>query len=141
MGVGSGYDLNATWTSSAPSTWNDSACDVMMLLNNDTNFPSGMKSSFVDRFWDRVTEVGGPGLRQILVVIKILSPNRLPHYSVFRCQVRVSVYTDGTEKAFVTFSATDSNKMSWLTASNIMDSSYTDLAVFPDAHSQFSLNG
>ncbi|CAC5382849.1 unnamed protein product [Mytilus coruscus] len=42
-------------------------------------------------------------------------------------QVRVSIYKNGVEKAFMLFNATAADKMRWFTSSRIIDSSWVDL--------------
>ncbi|CAG2229243.1 unnamed protein product [Mytilus edulis] len=42
-------------------------------------------------------------------------------------KVRVSIYKNGVEKAFMLFNATGADKMSWFTPSRIIDSSWVDL--------------
>jgi hypothetical protein len=45
----------------------------------------------------------------------------------FLFQVKVSIYKNGVEKAFILFNATGADKMSWFTPSRIIDSSWVDL--------------
>ena len=54
--------------------------------------------------------------------------------------MRVSVYKDGAEKAFVTFGGSD-NKTSWFAPSNILDSSYTYLSGDAGDYNYFSMAG
>ena len=58
-------------------------------------------------------------------------------------QVRVSVFKDGSEKAFVTFNATSSDKISWFAPSRMIhgESSYTDLPGGVDDFADFSIAG
>lgn len=42
-------------------------------------------------------------------------------------QVRVSIYKNGVEKAFILFNATGTDKMGWFSPSRIIDSSWIDL--------------
>ncbi|XP_052061712.1 uncharacterized protein LOC127701787 [Mytilus californianus] len=42
-------------------------------------------------------------------------------------KVRVSIYKNGVEKAFMLFNGTEADKMSWFTPSRIIDSSWVDL--------------
>ncbi|XP_076113279.1 uncharacterized protein LOC143080963 [Mytilus galloprovincialis] len=65
-----------------------------------------------------------------------LTPNFPGHYKpilsnnwTFLCldKVRVSIYKNGVEKAFMLFNATGTDKMSWFTPSRIIDSSWVDL--------------
>ncbi|CAG2255707.1 unnamed protein product [Mytilus edulis] len=67
---------------------------------------------------------------------RALTPNFPGHYKpilsnnwTFLCldKVRVSIYKNGVEKAFMLFNATGSDKMSWFTPSRIIDSSWLDL--------------
>ncbi|VDI05046.1 Hypothetical predicted protein [Mytilus galloprovincialis] len=67
---------------------------------------------------------------------KALTPNFPGHYKpilsnnwTFLCldKVRVSIYKNGVEKAFMLFNATGTDKMSWFTPSRIIDSSWVDL--------------
>ncbi|XP_071172354.1 uncharacterized protein [Mytilus edulis] len=67
---------------------------------------------------------------------RALTPNFPGHYKpilsnnwTFLCldKVRVSIYKNGVEKAFILFNATGSDKMSWFTPSRIIDSSWVDL--------------
>ncbi|XP_071172357.1 uncharacterized protein [Mytilus edulis] len=66
---------------------------------------------------------------------RALTPNFPGHYKpilsnnwTFLCldKVRVSIYKNGVEKAFMLFNATGSDKMSWFTPSRIIDSSWLD---------------
>ena len=45
----------------------------------------------------------------------------------FLFKVKVSIYKNGVEKAFILFNATGADKMSWFTPSRIIDSSWIDL--------------
>ncbi|XP_076113274.1 uncharacterized protein LOC143080959 isoform X2 [Mytilus galloprovincialis] len=65
-----------------------------------------------------------------------LTPNFPGHYkpglsnnwpSLCLDKVRVSIYKNGVEKAFMLFNATGADKMSWFTPSRIIDSSWVDL--------------
>ncbi|XP_071172213.1 uncharacterized protein [Mytilus edulis] len=67
---------------------------------------------------------------------RALTPNFPGHYKpilsnnwTFLCldKVRVSIYKNGVEKAFMLFNATGADKMSWFTPSRIIDSSWVDL--------------
>ncbi|CAD5119971.1 DgyrCDS8557 [Dimorphilus gyrociliatus] len=57
-------------------------------------------------------------------------------------KIRVSVYENNVEKAFVVFNSTNSDKMNWLDIDKIIASSYTDLLQSPKPTTNyFSIDG
>jgi len=46
-------------------------------------------------------------------------------------QIRVSIYKNGIEKAYILFNATGSTKENWFTQDRIISSSWTDLKSAP----------
>lgn len=46
-------------------------------------------------------------------------------------QIRVAIYNQGVQKAYVTFNAVGADKMSWFDPSRIIDSSWGDIKSIP----------